>query len=329
MNLRKLLVLLLKIALAVAVLTWMVHTGKLNLSQVGAAFHQWPLMLAIVALVYLQIAIMSWRWNMLTNALEFGLRYREAFSLSLIGLLFTVVLPGSVSGDIMKAYYLGKRVPRQRAQAFTTIFMDRYLGLVSLLAIGGAGAALNFKLVSQNHILATLATFVAASLTGGVAILLIAVLMSRRISGWMRRLEGRVPLSGVLVRVWNSVETYRNRPSALFAALLVSLPAHLLACLGIYLAMRAVDAPAVPVECYLLFVPLGLITTALPLSPAGVGIGQAAFYTLFNILAPGAGASASNAFTVYQTLQLAVFLTGFVSYFMWSGVRSEAAGVAA
>jgi hypothetical protein len=52
----------------------------------------------------------------------------------------------------------------------------------------------------------------------------------------------------------------------------------------------------------------------IPLSPGGVGIGQAAFYGLCQALSPGAGEAASNAFTVYQTLQVAVYLSGFVNY---------------
>jgi hypothetical protein len=35
---------------------------------------------------------------------------------------------------------------------------------------------------------------------------------------------------------------------------------------------------------------------------------------LCQALSPGTGDAASNAFTVYQTLQVAVYLTGFVNY---------------
>ncbi|MBA2525104.1 MAG: flippase-like domain-containing protein [Pyrinomonadaceae bacterium] len=328
MNIRKLFVLTLKIAFAVAVLVWMTHTGKLNFAQVGAAFRQWPQVLGIVAIICVQIAIMTWRWNMLTNALGFGLHYREAFSLSLIGLLFTVVIPGSVGGDVMKAYYVGKRVSQGRAQAITTVLVDRYLGLLSLLALGSIGVVLNFEIVSQHSALATLATFITIAFAGGAALLVIAVLISGRVSGWMRRLEVRLPALAVLVRCWDSVKTYRNQPRVLFTGMLISLPAHFLACIGFYLAMTAVNGPQVSPERLLLVIPIALITTAIPLSPGGVGIGQAAVYALFNAVEPVAAESASNAFTVYQTLQIAVFLTGFVPYFAWSDVRSEAAEVA-
>jgi hypothetical protein len=79
-------------------------------------------------------------------------------------------------------------------------------------------------------------------------------------------------------------------------------------------AMGMVGAAEMPLERFLVIVPLGLISTVIPLSPGGVGIGQAAFYGLCEAIAPGTGTTASNAFTVYQTLQVAVYLSGFVSY---------------
>ena len=45
-----------------------------------------------------------------------------------------------------------------------------------------------------------------------------------------------------------------------------------------------------------------------------MGIGQYAFYELCQALSPGTGQAASNAFTVYQTLQVAVYLSGFFNY---------------
>jgi hypothetical protein len=47
-------------------------------------------------------------------------------------------------------------------------------------------------------------------------------------------------------------------------------------------------------------VPLGLLVTAIPLTPAGVGTGHAAFTGLFHILGSPAGANVFNFFLVSQ-----------------------------
>ncbi len=313
-NITKALSLLLKIGVAAGVIYWMAHSGKLNFHVVGRAFGQWPLALFLIFTLYLQIAISSWRWNTLNAALGFGIRYREAFSLSMIGLLFTVVIPGSVGGDVIKAYYVGTRVPKRRAHAFTTILMDRFLGLLSLLTVGAAGVVWNYKTILNNKVMTTLATFVMIAFSAGCVALLIAVFFSRQFNAFLRRLEGRVPLVGHAVRCGEALEAFRAKPWVLVRGVLISLPSHLIACLGMHIAMGMVGAPEMPLERFLLIVPLGLISTALPLSPGGVGIGQAAFYALSQALSPGTGEGASNAFTVYQTLQVAVYLSGFVNY---------------
>lgn len=311
----KTLSLLLKIALAIGVIYWMVESGKLNFHVVGHAFaDQWPTALFLVATLYLQIAIISWRWNILNSALGFGISYREAFSLSMIGLLFTVIIPGSVGGDVIKAYYVGTRVPKRRAHAFTTILMDRYLGLLSLLTLGAAGVVWNYRIILTNKLMTTLATFVVLAFAGGVVGLFVAVVFSKQVTALLRRLVGRVPLAAHAVKSCEALEGFRAKPMVLVAGVLVTLPSHLVACLGMHIAMGMVGAPAMPLERFLLIVPLGLISTVIPLTPGGVGIGQMAFYSLFQALTPGSGDAASNAFTIYQTLQVAVYLSGFVNY---------------
>jgi uncharacterized protein (TIRG00374 family) len=322
-NLTKSLSLLLKIAFAVGVIYWMVHSGKLNLQQVGHAFSdQWPLALFLIATLYLQVAIISWRWNILNHALGFGIKYREAFSLSMIGLLFTVVIPGSVGGDVIKAYYVGTRVPNRRAHAFTTILMDRFLGLLSLLTLGAAGVCWNYRVILTNKVMTTLATFVVLTFLGSCLFLTVAILFSNQVTGLFRRLESRLHLARHAVKSCEALEAFRANPGVLVIGVLMSLPSHLIACLGMRVAMGMVGASDMPLERFLLIVPLGLISTVIPLSPGGVGIGQAAFYGLCESLARGSGAAASNAFTVYQTLQVAVYLSGFVSYLSHKHVDS-------
>ncbi|HEY3838635.1 MAG TPA: lysylphosphatidylglycerol synthase transmembrane domain-containing protein [Bryobacteraceae bacterium] len=314
-NLSRVVSLALKIAFAVGVIYWMVHSGKLNLKVVGHAFaDQWPLALFLLFTLYLQVAINSWRWNVLNGALGFDIRYREAFSLSMIGLLFTVVIPGSVGGDVIKAYYVGTRVPKRRAHAFTTILMDRYLGLLSLLTLGAIGVCWNLRVILTNKAMTTLATFVVLAFLGAFISLLAAVFFSSQVTGLLRRLVGRVPLVGHAVKCCEALEAFRARPGVLAIGVLMSLPCHLIACLGMRVAMGMVNAAPMPLERFLLIVPLGLISTVIPLSPGGVGIGQAAFYGLCESLAHGTGEGASNAFTIFQTLQVAVYLSGFVSY---------------
>jgi uncharacterized protein (TIRG00374 family) len=313
----------LKLLFAFGVIYWMIHSGKLNLPVVGRAFRdQWPLALLLLGTLYVQVAIISWRWNILNSALGFGIKYREAFSLSMIGLLFTVVIPGSVGGDVIKAYYVGTRVPNRRAHAFTTILMDRYLGLLSLLTLGALGVIWNFRAILANKVMTTFASFVVIAFLVGTVSLTIAILFSCQVTGLFRRLQRKMPILHHGVRCCEALEEFRSKPGVLAIGVLMSLPSHLIACLGMRIAMGMIGAPEMPLERFLLIVPLGLISTVIPLSPGGVGVGQVAFYWLCDSLAKGTGNAASNAFTIYQTLQVTVYLSGFISYLSHKGVKA-------
>ena len=96
------------------------------------------------------------------------------------------------------------------------------------------------------------------------------------------------------------------RPTgASLIGVLVSLPGHLLACAGLYLAINIIHAAPPSVDAFLLLAPLGFITTAVPISVGGICFGQAAMYALFEMVARGSSAAVSSAFTLYQTLLIA------------------------
>jgi len=60
---------------------------------------------------------------------------RKLFSLYMIGSFFSTFLPGLVGGDAIRAYYLNKDA-KKISTTLASVFMDRYLGFVSLMLIG-------------------------------------------------------------------------------------------------------------------------------------------------------------------------------------------------
>jgi uncharacterized membrane protein YbhN (UPF0104 family) len=72
-----------------------------------------------------------------------------------------------------------------------------------------------------------------------------------------------------------------------------------------------------PMGQFFLIVPLGMVTNAIPISPGGVGIGQTAFFALFQIVALRYTSAGVDAVTVFQVMYLMVCLSGlywYVSY---------------
>jgi uncharacterized membrane protein YbhN (UPF0104 family) len=71
----------------------------------------------------------------------------------------------------------------------------------------------------------------------------------------------------------------------------------------------------------LFIIPLGLTAMALPIAPAGLGVGQVVFYVLFSDLVPGSGSLGASMVTIYQLVYVFVSLTGIFFYLSESPMR--------
>jgi len=311
-----------KIAVAIGLMWFLIHGGKLNTAAVAGAAQRWPLLLLGIFLLYLQMAVGAWRWNILLNVQAVRIPLVKAFSLTMIGTLFNMIIPGAVGGDVIKGYYVSRCTVERKAHVVTTVLVDRVLGLVGMMAVATFAGLMDWSLVSSNRTFTSLFFFVAASFVGLCLGLLISFSASGRWAIALERLTHRLPGSAIIKRLIESLVEYRSRPYTVLQAVVLSFVAQALCCVSFYLSALALGYNDLPVRAYLLVVPLGLVTTALPVAPGGIGVGQAAFYGLFRLLPDATGGMGANACTVFQCLVVLMSLSGFVFYFTY---KNEAA----
>lgn len=86
---------------------------------------------------FLQMAAGAWRWRRLALLQGFKLSAFEAFSLTMQGCFFSLIIPGgAIGGDMAKMGLLAKRrQPGSRAEGIFTIFIDRVTGMIALFAL--------------------------------------------------------------------------------------------------------------------------------------------------------------------------------------------------
>jgi len=309
----------LKIAFALTIIALMVRTGKLNPLSVLRALERWPTLALVAVLVYTQLALTAWRWNLLLEAQALALPFREAFRLTMIGTLFNLAIPTSVGGDVVKGYYLSRKTREKRPEAVTTIVLDRIIGLVGLVMLAGLAGVWNLYQVAGSRALKSLCIVALAAAVAGASMLVGAVAAgknaaqassSRRVVAWLLQSAG-------------SLTQYRRKPAVIPGALAISILSHLLACSAIYLAARALGSPHIAPQLFLLIVSLGLVSGALPISPAGIGVGQAAFFALFQLVPHTDPSLGADAFTFYQSVYIAVYLTGLYFYLSYKQVPAS------
>ncbi len=223
-------------------------------------------------------ALMAYRWFVLLRPLErerlppFGVILETFFVSTFLG----TFLPGSIGGDAVRAYSLSRHgVPLGDSMA--SVFVDRMLGILSLLLMALLSLSLARDLGSDRAILAGLA---AAAFACAVAAMLV---FSSAAEARFEALVARVPresIRRVPSQILGSLRRYAHHRRALILVLVASLAVQILRVIQAYYLGAAMGL-AQPLSIYFAFVPLILLVMLLPVTVNGIGTSQAGFVWLF------------------------------------------------
>ena len=245
--------------------------------QIAAGATVSPLVVA-VSLVLLDRALMAWRWFVLLRPLEpgtlppFGAILRIFFVSTFLG----TFLPGSIGGDAVRAYSLSRHEV-SAGDAVASVFLDRMLGVLSLLLMTMLGLVLARDLSASLGVrLALLVTTLACVTT---ALLIFSDRAELRAAQGLRALPWQRArrLAEDIVASMRRYSSYRRDLAAVLGAsvgvqILRVVQAYYL---GVSLGLHQ------PIGVYFAFVPLILLVMLLPITVNGIGTSQAAFVWLF------------------------------------------------
>ena len=90
----------------------------------------------IVAAFVVSQAILASRWWLLLRTQGIHINIWAAIRLHFLGLFYNNAMPGSVGGDLIRAWYVTKHTEK-KFEAVLSIFVDRFVGLLSSLIMAG------------------------------------------------------------------------------------------------------------------------------------------------------------------------------------------------
>jgi uncharacterized membrane protein YbhN (UPF0104 family) len=267
--------------------------------QVGRAFaHLRPgwWLAAVLALVLAQLASAR-RWQLLAAPLGFPRPLGRLTAFYFIGMYFNLVLPTSVGGDVVRAWYLDGR-PGRRLGAFVSVLLDRLSGLVVLLAVAALGVALSP---------AELPAWVVAFVWGACGCFVLGLaglpLLTRLGPGLARRPR---QVLQALAAVYS--------PRLLVTTTLLSVAVQVANVVLVWLVGLSIGAP-VPAAYYWVLVPMVTLLTLLPVSVNGMGVREGAMVVFLAPLGVGRGTALTLAF-LWFAVTAAVSLAGGVVYLL-------------
>jgi uncharacterized membrane protein YbhN (UPF0104 family) len=303
-------------------------TGAPGLGQLlegPIAFHWLGLAVLLIAGA---ACLQLYRWYLLVRALDLPFSLRNAYRLGLVGIYYNTFFPGSVGGDLLKAYFIAHAHPERKAKAIATVVVDRAMGLFGLIlftAVTGSVAwALGDACIVGNPELQWLVKVMAGVAVGtAVGFLLLGLLPQRRVDRFAVRLKVVPKLGHSLAEVWFAVWMYRQRMRVVLVGLVISAGAHCGLVFSFHCASR-VFPPNNPNELatlpeHLVLAPMGFIVQALPLSPGGVGVGEAAFAGLYKL----ADRPETRGVIARLSMRIAEWMIALMGYIVYLRMRAE------
>jgi glycosyltransferase 2 family protein len=116
-------------------------------------------------------------------------------------------------------------------------------------------------------------------------------------------------------RIADTVQGYRHHLLTLGSALMIALATHTLS-IGATLLIARVTNPGASLWQASLLIPLGFLVNTVPLSPGGLGVGEAAFNALFTLVGLNGGA---DALLGWRLLTIVLSLPGLPVYLQGRG----------
>jgi len=241
----------------------------------------WSFLALALALVILSNIITFWRWKQLLDALEVPISIVEVVRIGFLGVALSLVSVGSVGGDVFKAIAAANRCKHRKTEIFTSVLVDRAIGLLGLVMVAAVALSLSNSLSPQ-----LLAIRTAAWSLSGIGIfglLAISLLGTRFPTAWIQR----IPLAGPLLqRIVQACMIFRSHRLLALSMVLSSLMVHTLATLACWFVSLGLyqrnDPRSIPTVLeHFQAIPPALAASTLPLTPGGLGMQELWIDALF------------------------------------------------
>jgi uncharacterized membrane protein YbhN (UPF0104 family) len=273
-------------------IAWYTDWDKVGQAFAHLGFGWW---FAALAAYVLAQAVSTRRWQLLAEPLGFCRPYRQLHGIYYIGMYFNLVLPTSIGGDVVRAWYLDGRRGR-RVASFLSVLLDRLSGLAVLLVLAVLGVVL-----SPVALPAWVRWSVWGAAAAAVGGLLLLPLVARL----------RVPFAGRARQILHGLAAVRS-PRVLLSTTLLSLVVQAVSVVQVWFVSLALGAP-VPFAYLWILVPMVSLLTMLPITVGGHGLREVAMVLFLAPLGIGQGTALPLSF-LWLSVYVAASLAGGLVY---------------
>lgn len=275
------------------------------------------IMLSVIITLLIQI-LMVYKWSILITTKDSNISVWKLFNINMIAAFLGLFIPSSLSTDLLRGFYLA-RVNLNKTSSITSILIDRFIGIISLLLFGLVGVLLSKNLFGNLNLIPYLVI---------IAILFvfpIILLFNNLFTEYFKKIINKLTYKNInvkIIKTYDSLIAFKKHPLKLFFSFLISSLVQFLRIARVYIIALAFN---VNVDFYYFFivVPIVIIVIMVPISIGGLGVREGALVALLKLV----GVEVNDAILISITSTLtATFVTlfGGISYIFYKNeVKTE------
>lgn len=266
---------------------------KLDFKMVAKVFSNisvWVLGFVVVVAAFLvSQVILAFRWWLFMRSSNIHISLWSAIKLTFLGLYFNNFLPGSIGGDLVRAWYVAKHTNRRMA-AVISVFVDRLLALLGTILMAMTGVLLagqeglfvaSDKKKDYLGLITGHKSLILAIAAGGV-VLVCVLLAIPSIQIRLKALYSKLlqHAQSAFVHLLEAGMLFVKKPLLGPGVLMLTFLLQGIVILSMWFLGMEMGIPT-QMETYFVFLPVMWVVGSVPISIAGIGIMEGGLFILF------------------------------------------------
>lgn len=238
---------------------------------------------------------LTYKWNLLIRVRGLYVHFNRLFLINSIGSFLGLFLPSSLGTDVIRGYYLIKN-NSEKSISVSSVFVDRILGMFSLLLLGVISVFFAGDLISIFNIrLYIISLFI-------IAVIAFYIFQRNETVILLEKISKRIKLHKFTekgIKLHSSILSYKRHPKTLMLSFFITLLVQVTRVFTYYFFALAFNI-SLPLVYYFLFIPIIMLIIMIPISIGGLGVKEGTFVAFFTLI----GMTINNAVTISFTNSL-------------------------
>jgi uncharacterized protein (TIRG00374 family) len=264
---------------ATVVIFGLLYYGIITVESLREAFRDPTVAVCAFLTLVVAYVLSAVRWYLILRAMGIFIRPRPCAEIFAMGMFANTVLPGGAGGDLLRAIYLARHLHQDRTGGVISVLADRTVGLFGVVTVASF-----LTLVGPEHMVSSPLTrvvlevlrifFCVVVLSAAVGFILLGAGRFERIKG---ALGSRTIVQRTIVRLFETVVQLRSSPVELLLSVLISVLITCFIAAAIALLAHGYGAGGLQPPDFASAGILALLSSSLPITPGGIGVGEGAF----------------------------------------------------